>query len=265
MRKLDKINFTSTDGLKCAGYLSCPNVSMPPCIIELPAGFTSSVVEASLGQDTFYSNLDNFLNSKGIAVFHIDRRGCMGYGPEFESKKDYGGLEVEDVLSGINQIRSSGLIDSNRTGIYGTCSSCIPALFALSRDPLSKFGLFVSGVFDLEFQANYETQKGFELNPIFRLMGVKKLEDFPYKERSPINYKLHINAPMMFCHGINDDVSDVEQSRKITEKLKTEGNRVKYLELESFPHKRSSSNPTTELGSSFWEETLSFMKEISFI
>jgi dipeptidyl aminopeptidase/acylaminoacyl peptidase len=261
MVRLSELAFKSTDGLECYGYLSLPNNKNPPCIVELPAGIRSSVLGIGRAEDRFYTHLDDFLNNLGYAVFHIDRRGSMGHGVDFELKKDYGSRDVDDIIQGTEHLLKQNLVNNNHVGMYMACSSCIPGIFALSRTTTFKFGIMVSGVFDIALQANYEMKSGSKLKPMLKLINASRLDMFPFNERSPINHALKFNIPLFMYHGRNDVGSPVEQSRRMSSKLKREGNHLTYKEVDDFPHLRLSSDPTTEIGRKFWSSVTQFLRD----
>lgn len=260
-----EIGFRSVDGLECRGYLSLPEGTKAPCVVELPAGITPGTKQHYDPADNFFGRMDYFLNSRGIAIFHIDRRGSLGYGEEFLKKRDLGGLEVDDVLTGIRELAGAGLIDERRIGVYGTSSSAIPAIFALDRSDELAFGFFASGIFDLELQARYEETHRRNVMAIFKAMRVDKLDDFPYQERSPVLRELMVKCPVLLYHGRDDIIAPVEHSRMMFDKLKSNGCDVKYKEISDFPHLKSSSDPESPVGQRYWNTVIGFLKDKGII
>ena len=56
---------------------------------------------------------------RGYVILTPDYRGSTGYGDEFHRKIDYGGKEVDDVLSSVDYLATLPYVDSNRLGIMG--------------------------------------------------------------------------------------------------------------------------------------------------
>ena len=66
--------------------------------------------------------LDQYLAQQGYILLNVDIRGSLGYGKAFRQKLtlDYGGIDVEDLYSGVKFLETLGYVDMARVGIWGS-------------------------------------------------------------------------------------------------------------------------------------------------
>ena len=63
-----------------------------------------------------------FLVNRGYVLLDLDYRGSSGYGRDWRTGVylQMGGPDLEDVLGGVDYLRSLGNIDMQRVGIWGS-------------------------------------------------------------------------------------------------------------------------------------------------
>lgn len=259
MDKPISISFKSLDGLECYMYIR-PCKKESPCILEIPAGVYGIKEEMNSEKANFFSNLDEFLNSKGFSVVRIDKRGCKGYGDFYRNQIDYCGKDVEDIVEGTKTIFKEGILSPSKIGIYGTCSSSLPVIKAMNKWGKYDFGISVMGVYNLILQSEFEKVHYPEILPYFKFLGIKELTEFPYQERRLTKEDFNFSSPLFILHGADDSVSPVHHSRLLAKDLKNWKVNFEYHEFSSLPHDRSSVDPTTESGIIFWDKIFNFLK-----
>src|SRR3954469_5615544 len=74
--------------------------------------------------------------SKGYVVIAPEYRGSIGYGKAYYDAIDYGGAEVDDVVTAVDVLKSRyALVDSSRVGIIGWSHGGMITLLSIFRHP----------------------------------------------------------------------------------------------------------------------------------
>ncbi len=71
---------------------------------------------------------------RGYVVVAPDYRGSTGYGEKHYMEIDYGGYEIEDVMSATDYLKTLPHVDPNRVGIMGWSHGGYISLFSVFRD-----------------------------------------------------------------------------------------------------------------------------------
>ncbi len=122
----ERVYYNSSDGTRVSGLLFKPPGKGPwPLIVVCHAGF---------GEGADFSEVALLVRDKGYVVFNPDFRGSGKSQGRHEGAKG----EVEDVISGIKYVKSRGLVDDNRIGVYGQSHGAAVAMLAASRYPAIK-------------------------------------------------------------------------------------------------------------------------------
>ena len=76
------------------------------------------------------------VTARGYVVIALEHRGSIGYGKEFYDAIDYGGAEVEDVVSAVGVLKERyAAVDPQRIGIIGWSHGGLITLLATLRYP----------------------------------------------------------------------------------------------------------------------------------
>jgi dipeptidyl aminopeptidase/acylaminoacyl peptidase len=159
--------------------------------------------------------------SLGFNVLDPNYRGSTGYGVNFREliKKDgWGGLDKEDIRTGIQHMIENGIASSNKVGIYGTSYGGYMSWLAITQFPpdIVAAAAPICGMTDLV--VDYETTR-----PDLKLYSEEMLGGSPsevperYQERSPINYVQNIRGKLLIIQGLRDpnvtkaNVAEVEK------------------------------------------------------
>ncbi len=153
---------------------------------------------------------------RGYVILAPDYRGSTGYGDEFHRKIDYGGKEVDDVLSSVDYLATLPYVDSKRLGIMGWSHGGFITSHILFRDgnPF-RAGAAIVPVTNLVFRLSdhgpgyardYAAEEGIQGLPFERNCGPNKDRDCIdiYLERSPVFHVENLKVPMLVHVATND-------------------------------------------------------------
>jgi dipeptidyl aminopeptidase/acylaminoacyl peptidase len=113
---VEHLRFSSSDGQSVEGWIMKPAVGEAPypTILYIPGG-------PYAGFGHIYSFDFQMLAGAGYAVLFVNQRGCSGYGDEFSTRilGDWGHLDYEDLMAGIDFVVEKGIADPDRLGVCG--------------------------------------------------------------------------------------------------------------------------------------------------
>jgi dipeptidyl aminopeptidase/acylaminoacyl peptidase len=185
-------------------------------------------------------NFDKYIQvmaNAGFIVFAPNFRGSVGYGKEFQKLiyKDWGGDEFKDILSGVDYLKQTGYVDSERIAVAGgsfggfmvlTCVTKAPDIWKCAVDIFGPSNLFTF------LKSVPEHWK----NGTDKLVGNLERDRKLLFERSPINYVDNIKCPLLVIQGKQDPRVVEAESEQIVNKLKSMGKPVNYVLLEDEGH-----------------------------
>jgi len=155
---------------------------------------------------------------RGYVVICPEYRGSTGYGEKHHNEIDYGGYEIDDVMSAVGYLQTLPHVDQDRLGIMGWSHGGYITLFSVFRDktPFKAAAAIVpvtNLVFRLSFkgpgyQAGFATQK--------RIQGLPFEKPALYIERSPLYHVDKLRVPLLVHVATNDtDVNFVEDQQMV--------------------------------------------------
>jgi dipeptidyl aminopeptidase/acylaminoacyl peptidase len=224
------VTYTARDGTELEGYLTLPlNVDGPVPTILHPHGGPGA--RESDGFDYWTS----FFANQGYAVFRPNFRGSTGYGYEFAQSQMKGwGLTMQDDLTdAANWLVEQNIAKPERMCIVGASYGGYAAAMAAVKTPdLFRCAISFAGVTNLKklvINSRKYTNNKFVKNQIGDDMA-------DLEARSPYYQAKKVKIPILFLHGEDDRIVDVEQSRMMVDELKNLDKPVEYIELEMGDH-----------------------------
>jgi dipeptidyl aminopeptidase/acylaminoacyl peptidase len=153
---------------------------------------------------------------RGYVIICPEYRGSTGYGEKHHNAIDYGGYEVDDVMSAVDYLKTLPHVDASRLGIMGWSHGGYITLFSVFRDttPFKAAAAMVpvtNLVFRLSFkgpryQHSFSTQE--------RIQGLPFEKPDLYVERSPLYHVDKLRVPLLVHVATNDtDVNFVEDQQ----------------------------------------------------
>jgi dipeptidyl aminopeptidase/acylaminoacyl peptidase len=153
---------------------------------------------------------------RGYVIITPDYRGSTGYGNDWYRKIDYGGMEVDDVLSSVDYLKTLPYVDANRMGIMGWSHGGFITSHILFRDDNPfKSGAAIVPVTNLVFRLmdhgpsyarDYAAEIGIQGMPWEQNCGPKHDHDCidEYLKRSPVFHADNLKVPMLVHVATND-------------------------------------------------------------
>jgi len=162
--------------------------------------------------------------SRGYVVIAPEYRGSIGYGKAFYDTIDYGGNEVDDVVTAVDVLKSKyAMVDSSRIGIIGWSHGGMITLLAILRNPL----LFKSAVAIVPVTNLFQrlAWKGVErqkeaIDPQDRYGGLPHERRDVYKERSPLFLVDKLQIPLYVAVARNDEDVNIEEDMQLVDALR---------------------------------------------
>jgi dipeptidyl aminopeptidase/acylaminoacyl peptidase len=154
--------------------------------------------------------------ARGYVIIAPEYRGSTGYGEAHHLAIDYGGYEVDDVLTAVDYLKTLPHVDQDRLGIMGWSHGGYITLFSVFRDqhPFKAASAMVP-VTNLVFRLSYKGpgyQRSFSTQQ--RIQGLPFEKRDVYIERSPLYHVDKLQVPLLVHVATNDtDVNFVEDQQ----------------------------------------------------
>jgi dipeptidyl-peptidase-4 len=173
--------------------------------------------------------LDQYLAQEGYILLNIDMRGSWGRGREHRRgiRLDYGGMDIEDLESGVNFLGTLGYVDMDRVGLWGSSYGGLMTAMSLFRKP----GLYAAGVAGAPATSVYHALMG-------QMAVMLAPEDSPaeYIDSSPFMHAAGLEDPLMIIHGMRDRVVLFKDSITLVQRLLMLGKDVDLVALPNSGH-----------------------------
>jgi dipeptidyl aminopeptidase/acylaminoacyl peptidase len=153
---------------------------------------------------------------RGYVIICPEYRGSTGYGEAHHNAIDYGGYEIDDVMSAVEFLKTLPHVDQDRLGIMGWSHGGYITLFSVFRDrhPFKAAAAMVP-VTNLVFRLSYKGpnyQRQFSTQS--RIQGLPFERPELYIERSPLYHVDKLKVPLLVHVATNDtDVNFVEDQQ----------------------------------------------------
>lgn len=180
------------------------------------------------GPHSAYGNGMNFNNqyfvARGFALFYCNPHGSTGGGEAFMRQVvgDWGGLDFQDIMRGVDQCIARGVADPERMVVTGYSYGGYMSMFMIGHSNRFKAAVPMAGVSNLSSFVG-TSDIGFWM--------VKEARGYPwdperadyYRERSPLTSAGYVSTPTLFLHPENDLRCPIEQSEQFYVALKMMG------------------------------------------
>lgn len=236
MAEMKPISYKSRDGLTINGYLTLPvgvKAENLPVIVHPHGG--------PWARDNWgFNSTVQFLANRGYAVLQMNFRGSTGYGREFWeiSFKEWGKKMQDDITDGVEWLKSQGIADPERIGIFGGSYGGYATLAGLAFTPdLYACGVDYVGVSNMfTFMNTIPPYWKPYLEMFYEMVGNPKADSVLMYEASPVYHVDQITAPLLVVQGAQDPRVNIDESDQMVEALKARGIDVPYLVKENEGH-----------------------------
>ena len=233
--RMDKVEIPNVEKDLVPGWIFTPLKMAEgrryPAIVAVHGGFHYSL------DDEFFGYIERFVR-EGYVVIFPEYRGSRGYGKEHYDAQEYGGADVDDVLSAAELIASKPYVDATNLGIVGRSRGGMVTLLAIERAPKRfQAAVDVVGLADFLMYMAYK--------PEYRRQEIAKEKHFggmpfdnlqKYVDVSPVNHVAKIETPLL-VHATTYDSTVPHQvhSGRLVELLKAYGKEYEYKLYERAP------------------------------
>jgi dipeptidyl aminopeptidase/acylaminoacyl peptidase len=160
---------------------------------------------------------------RGYVVIAPDYRGSTGYGKAFHDEIDYGGYEIDDVMTAYDYVvQNLPHVDPARVAIMGWSHGGYISLMAASRENQPfKATVGIVPVTNLIFRLSFKGpgyQRSFATQE--RIGGLPFEAREIYKARSPFYQVDKIQIPILVHVATNDDDVNFEEAEMLIHKLR---------------------------------------------
>lgn len=222
----EELRWTSEDDTSIHGWFYRARNPNGKTIVTVHGGPTRHSEDALDPKIQYFCSL-------GYNILDPNYRGSTGYGVNFREliKKDgWGGLDKEDIRTGIEHMIENGIAFPNKVGIYGTSYGGYMSWLAITQFPpdIIAAAAPICGMTDLV--VDYETTRP-DLRPLSEEMLGGSPKEVPelYQERSPINYVQNVRGKLLIVQGLRDP--NVTKANVAEVEKRLESNRIQYEKL----------------------------------
>lgn len=163
--------------------------------------------------------------ARGYIVIAPEYRGSVGYGREFFDAIDYGGAEVDDVITAVSYLKANvPPVHPEKIGIVGWSHGGMITVLAAAREP----SLFAAAAAMVPVTNLFQrlAWKGVErqyqlIDPQNRFGGLPSERPEVYKERSPLYQVDKLQIPMLVHITRNDADVNFEEAVQLVDALRS--------------------------------------------
>ena len=221
-----------TDGTTLYGRLT-----LPP---DLDGGKTYPAILGSVYSDTVRNQwggrtahptwgLDQYLLQRGYVLLNVDVRGSEGHGAKYRQGlfQGYGVIDIEDLHSGVEYLKTLGFVDPGRIGIWGSSYGGLMTTMSLFKKP----GIYKAGVAGAPATNVFHAQPG----QMWIMMDPREHRD-KYEASSPVYHAAGLRDPLMIIHGMRDSVVLYKDTVVLVDRLIGLGKDVDLVTLPGSEH-----------------------------
>lgn len=235
--KTEVVKWKSKDGMEIEGLLTYPaNYEAGkryPMVLIVHGGPAGVFVQSFVASRSVYPTAS--YAAQGWAVLRCNIRGSSGYGKKlrYANYKDWGGMDYQDLMTGVDTVIQKGVADPDRLAVSGwsyggfmtswiitqtkrfkAASIGAPVTNLMSFNGTSDIPGFVPDYFGAEFWDNIDTYM--KHSAMFNVKGA--------------------STPSLILHGERDDRVPIGQGFELYTALKRQGTTVKMVTYPRQPH-----------------------------
>jgi dipeptidyl-peptidase-4 len=220
------------DGTDLTGRLTLPpNLDRTKTYPAILGSVYSNTVRNQWGGRTAHPTwgLDQYLVQEGYVLLNVNFRGSWGNGKALRRgiRLDYGGIDVEDLHSGVKYLESLGFVDMDRVGIWGSSYGGLLTCMSLFKKP----GVYNAGVAGAPATNVWHAMTG-----EMRVMMAPYDHSEEYRDSSAFTHAAGLRDHLMIIHGMRDRIVLYKDSVSLVERLMMMGKDVDFVTLPNSGH-----------------------------
>jgi dipeptidyl-peptidase-4 len=220
------------DGMTLTGRLTLPpNLDRGKKHPAILGSVYSNTVRNQWGGRTAHPTwgLDQYLVQEGYILLNVNFRGSWGNGRALRRgiRLDYGGIDVEDLYSGVKYLESLGYVDMDRIGIWGSSYGGLLTCMSLFKKP----GVYKAGVAGAPATNVWHAMTG-----EMRVMMAPQDQPEEYLDSSAFAHAAGLRDHLMIIHGMRDRTVLFKDSVSLAERLMRMGRDVDFVVLPNSRH-----------------------------
>ena len=218
--QMDKITFRS-DGLTIPAFVFQPlktrGSRQHPALVWVHENIRGHLYE-------HYIPYIREATARGFVVIAPEYRGSIGYGKAFYDAIDYGGAEVDDVVTAAAVIAARyPAVDPARIGIIGWSHGGLIKLLAVFRNPTTFSA--AAALVPVTNLFHRLARKGIDgqlraIDPQNRFGGSPVEKPQTYRDRSPLFHVDRLQIPLLVHVADNDDDVDIDEAMQLVDALR---------------------------------------------
>jgi len=230
------VRWQSADGTRIEGLLTVPGepAGRRPLVVLAHGGPAGVFADDYIGQHTSMLPVAA-LAARGYATLRANPRGSSGYGYGFRAaiQGDLGGVDYQDLMSGVEHLVAEGIADPERLGIAGWSYGGYLSAWAVTRT--HRFGAAMAGaaISDLA-TLSITASAGDALGDY--LGGTLWQRRELYLDRSPLLHADAITTPTLVLHGERDQQVPPTQGLLLHGAVADQGIETRLVRYPRAPH-----------------------------
>jgi dipeptidyl aminopeptidase/acylaminoacyl peptidase len=215
----ETVRWKSADGVEIEGILTLPPDSVaqrPFKLLVYPHGGPHHRASGGGGQDV------QLFATRGYAVFQPNFRGSTGYGLKFldGDRQDFGGGDMQDILSGIEHLIKEGIADRNRQFLYGVSYGGFMTNWLVGHTHQFRAAVTQNSVSDLNVMWHLSDLQSWTE---WEMGGMPWDVPERMRKHSPLTYAAKVRTPTLILHSLNDRRCPVAMGKMFYRALKENG------------------------------------------
>lgn len=220
--QMEKVTYRSR-----VGDLDIPAFVFQPLHLRGPKGHPAIVWVHENIRGHLYEHYIPYVReavARGYVVIAPEYRGSFGYGKPFFDAIDYGGAEIDDVVTAAAHLASTyAHVDPARIGIIGWSHGGMITLLSILRNPTTfKAAAAMVPVTNLFQRLAFKgvERQHLAIDPQNRYGGLPHERRDVYRDRSPVYQIDKLQVPLLVHITENDDDVNIEEAMQLVDALR---------------------------------------------